>query len=382
MIAACLIIGERGRAEQYHQRLLTMGSVPSSNTFGLYITTLRGNVQTYDEATEAVKIFQHAAMEGVKPTSFLYNALIAKLGKARRIDDCLAYFAEMRANSIWPTSVTYGTVINALCRVSDEQFAEELFNEMESMPDYKPRTAPYNSIMQYFLNSKRDRGKVLEYYNRMMAHKIQPTKHTFKLLIDAYSAIQPVHMDLAEEVLDTMQTHGQQPDATHYASLIHSKGCVMNDIISARNLFDKLVATPQTNQAAPSPCLYQAMCESLVANHMVQETTPLVASMADRGAQITAYIANILIHGWTAVGNIVNARKIYDDLGFERREPSTYEAMTRAYLAVSAERSEEEARGVVAEMVSRRYPMAVTGKVLELINGGGITAGKNYAHVL
>jgi pentatricopeptide repeat protein len=33
-----------------------------------------------------------------------------------------------------PTSVTYGTIVNALCRVSDERFAEEMFEEMESMP--------------------------------------------------------------------------------------------------------------------------------------------------------------------------------------------------------------------------------------------------------
>ena len=65
-----------------------MGAAPSANTFGLYITTLKENTKTFDEASEAVRIFHRAKSEGVEPSSFLYNALIGKLGKARRIDDC------------------------------------------------------------------------------------------------------------------------------------------------------------------------------------------------------------------------------------------------------------------------------------------------------
>jgi pentatricopeptide repeat protein len=90
-----------------------MGAAPTANTFGLYITTLKESTKTFDEATEAVKIFHRAKSEGVEPSSFLYNALIGKLGKARRIDDCLFYFAEMRSLGIRPTSVTYGTIVNA-----------------------------------------------------------------------------------------------------------------------------------------------------------------------------------------------------------------------------------------------------------------------------
>ena len=154
MIAAALTVGDRQLAAKVHQDLLDMGSVPSANTFGIYITTLEG---TFDEATEAVKIFQRAISEGVAPSVFLYNAVIGKLGKARRIDDCLRYFGEMQAQGIRPSSVTYGTLVNALCRTSEESFAVEMFDEMEAAPNYRPRPAPYNSIIQYFLNTKRDR---------------------------------------------------------------------------------------------------------------------------------------------------------------------------------------------------------------------------------
>ena len=213
MVAGCLNLGLRDLAARYHQDMIELGFSPSANTFGLYITTLKENTKTFDEATEAVRIFHQAKAEGVEPSSFLYNALIGKLGKARRIDDCLFYFAEMRNLGVRPTSVTYGTIVNALCRVSDEKFAEEIFEEMESAINYKPRPAPYHSLMQYFLTTKRDRSKVLSYYERMRSKGIEPTLHTYKLLIDTHATLEPVDMQAAEAVLADMAAAGLQPEA-------------------------------------------------------------------------------------------------------------------------------------------------------------------------
>lgn len=364
MVGACLSLGNRPMAEQYHQQLLDIGSTPSANTYGLYITTLKESTRTFDEASEAVKIFHRAKSEGVEPSSFLYNALIGKLGKARRIDDCLFYFAEMRALGIKPTSVTYGTVVNALCRVSDEKFAEELFDEMEAMPNYKARPAPYNSMMQFFLTTKRDKSKVLAYYERMRAKGITPTSHTYKLLVDTHATLEPINLTAAEAVLDTIRASGQQPEPVHYASLIHARGCVLHDLAGARKIFDSVV---NDGAVAPNASVYQALFEALVANHEVTAAEPVLASMQAAGVQLTPYIANTLIHGWAGEKKIEKAEAIFGAVGHERREPSTYEAMTRAYLAVE---QREKAQGVVREMLGRGYPSAVVNKVLELLGGG------------
>ena len=364
MVAACLTVGQRHLAAKYHQDLLDMAAAPSANTFGLYITTLKESAKTFDEATEAVKIFLRARSEGVEPSSFLYNALIGKLGKARRIDDCLFYFSEMRNQGIRPTSVTFGTIVNALCRVSDEKFAEELFEEMESMPNYKPRPAPYHSLMQYFLTTKRDRSKVLAYYGRMRASNITPTMHTYKLLIDAHATLEPSNMAAAEAVLEQIRQTGQNPEAVHFASLIHAKGCVQHDVAAAWSLFDSVISNKLVR---PQPCLYQALFEAMVANRQVSETDALLRDMRIRGVEMTPYIANSLIHGWALAGNINRARQIFESVAIEKREPSTYEAMTRALIAAE---SKKDAMLVVNEMLGRGYPAAVAGKVTDLIAGG------------
>ncbi|KAI0398876.1 hypothetical protein F4802DRAFT_94515 [Xylaria palmicola] len=364
MVGACLTLGERGLAERYHMELLNMGAAPSANTFGLYITTLKDSTKTFDEASEAVKIFLRAKTEGVEPSSFLYNALIGKLGKARRIDDCLFYFAEMRALGIKPTSVTYGTIVNALCRVSDEKFAEELFDEMEAMPNYKARPAPYNSMMQFFLTTKRDKSKVLAYYERMKTKGIAPTAHTFKLLVDAHATLEPVNMTAAEAVLDMIRSSGQRPEPVHYSSLIHARGCVLHDMEGARKIFNAVMSDPSIPANA---CLFQALFEAMVANHRVADTEPILAQMKQRRVELTPYIANTLIHGWASEKDIAKAASVYNGVSFEKREPSTYEAMTRAYLAVE---ERDQAQAVVAEMLSRGYPSAVVNKILELLGGG------------
>ncbi|KAI1383680.1 uncharacterized protein F4822DRAFT_84799 [Hypoxylon trugodes] len=364
MVGACLTLGDRVLAEQYHHELLEMGAAPSANTFGLYITTLKESTKTFDEASEAVKIFHRAKAEGVEPSSFLYNALIGKLGKARRIDDCLFYFAEMRALGIKPTSVTYGTIVNALCRVSDEKFAEELFDEMESMPNYKARPAPYNSMMQFFLTTKRDKSKVLAYYDRMQAKGIAPTAHTYKLLVDTHATLEPVNMTAAEVVLDMIRASGGNPEPVHYASLIHARGCVLHDMQGARKIFDSVMSDPSIK---PNACLFQALFEAMVANHKVVDTEAVLSMMKQKRVELTPYIANTLIHGWAGEKNITKAASVYNSVGREKREPSTYEAMTRAFLAVE---DRESAKSVVGEMLSRGYPSAVVNKVLELLGGG------------
>lgn len=364
MVGACLTVGNRTAAAQFHHELLDIGAAPTANTFGLYITTLKDSTKTFDEATEAVKIFHRAKSEGVDPSSFLYNALIGKLGKARRIDDCLYYFAEMRSLGIRPTSVTYGTIVNALCRVSDERFAEELFDEMESISNYKPRPAPYNSLMQFFLTTKRDKGKVLAYYERMLSKNIQPTMHTYKLLIDTYATLDPVDLVAAENILDTIRASGQRPEAVHYASLIHAKGCALHDIEGARQLFDEVLAK---GEVRPQACLYQALFESLVANHRVADSEKVLDDMSTKKVEMTPYIANTLIHGWAMEKNIAKSKAVYDSVGIEKREPSTYEAMTRAFLTVE---NHDSALGSVQEMLSRGYPSAVANKILDLLGHG------------
>jgi len=143
--------------------------------------------------------------------------------------------------------------------------------------------------------------------------------------------------------------------------LIHAKGCNLKDMDGAKQLFDEVI---NKGEVAPQACLYQALFESMVADHNMALAEPMLEDMAARGVSMTPYIANSLIHGWANANNIDGAKDIYDSIGMAKREPSTYEAMTRAYLTTGNRAGAIE---VVNEMKSRRYPSAVENKVLDLL---------------
>jgi len=140
----------------------------------------------------------------------------------------------------------------------------------------------------------------------------------------------------------------------------------MHDMAAARSVFDAVL---KDRNIRATDTLYQNLLESMVANHEVEKTPEILADMAGRGVSVTPYIANTLIHGWAGVGEIQKAKSIFDKLGMDKREPSTYEAMTRAFLSVEDRAS---ANGIVQEMLRKGYPAAVADKVLALV--GGVTA--------
>jgi len=358
-------------ARLYQRDLMALGVAPDADAFAAYIVNLNVT-DTNDEATEALALFHEAKSLGVRPSTFLYNTLIAKLAKARRSDDALYYFHEMRANGIAPSHVTFGTIINACCRVGNEALALKYFEEMEMDSHFAPRVAPYNTMLQFYVQTKQDRSEALRFYEKMRMQLLRPSAHTYKLLMDAYATLEPVDVDAAERILKLIAHDGQKPTSSHYAALIHAYGCVKQDLEAAKSWFFKVIDPTFADFVHPDETLYQALIEAHVANHRVADCGEIFAHMKANNVKITVYMANHLIHGWTIEGNLEEARRVFDSLGAEKnglygREPSSYEQMTRTYLALG---DGQGALALVEEMKTKGYPAAVVARVTDILEGG------------
>lgn len=358
-------------ARYYQQELMNLGVAPDSDAFAAYIVNLNV-MDTNDEAAEALVLFHEAASFGIRPSTFLYNTLISKLAKARRSDDALYYFHEMRANGVAPSSVTFGTIINACCRVGNEVLALKYFSEMEADQYFVPRIAPYNTMLQFYVQTKQDRGEALRFYEKMRAQLLTPSAHTYKLLIDAYATIEPVDLHSAENILKLIASDRQRPTSAHYAALIHAYGCVKQDLEMAKSWFHRAIDSKFHSRVAPDEAMYQALIEAYVANHKVAECDTIFKHMESNNIKLTVYMANHLIHGWTVAGNLEQARRVFDLLTIEKnglygREPSSYEQMTRTYLAMG---DRAGALALVDEMKTKGYPAAVVARVTDILEGG------------
>ena len=178
MIIALAHAGDVEGAHNRRLRVLEYGGTPSADAYGALISCVK---DTTDDSANAYSLYRESQIRGVAPNVYLYNTMISKLAKARKADLAMELFSKMKENGYWPSSVSYGAVIGACSRVGDIESAEALFEEMSSQPNFKPRVPPFNTMMQLYTYTRRNREKVLHYYNSMVSAGVRPTAHTYKV---------------------------------------------------------------------------------------------------------------------------------------------------------------------------------------------------------
>jgi len=293
------------------------------------------------------------------------------LSKARKLKEAVALFNEMDAANIKKSSVTYGTMISACCRAGDGEFAKKLFEEMESSPAYVPRIAPFNIMLQYYVHTKRDRKAALEVYDKLRtAAGLTPSAHTYKLLIDMYSTIEPVDVEAAYNVLKIIKEDNSEATTQHFAALLFARGVGQGDLEGAKQFYQELV---KNKRVRPDKAVFQALLEAYVMNDNVRETPKVLEEMVNYGVDLNAYMANILIRGW-ASASLAKSVGLFDYI-FQAgiAEPSSYESIIRAFMyhgdLVSA-------GNVLNLMRSNGYPQPVIQKVESLLDQGHLEVSR------
>ncbi len=178
MIIARGHAGDGLSADAHRMRLLQQGLTPTADAYGALIRCVK---DTTDDTARALEYFHESQARGVQANIFLYNTTISKLAKARKTDYALELFHKMKSSDIVPSSITYGAVIAACCRVGDSASAETLFEEMTAQNNFRPRVPPYNTMMQFYVQTKPNRVRFLHYYNRMVSARVKLTAHTYKV---------------------------------------------------------------------------------------------------------------------------------------------------------------------------------------------------------
>ncbi|WWC59852.1 uncharacterized protein I303_102414 [Kwoniella dejecticola CBS 10117] len=381
MLIACCHLGHLEQAGMHRARIVEAGLAPSADA---YATMIASSKDTTDDALVARELFDESQMMGVKPHLYLYNTIISKLSKARKAETALELFGHMKAQGIRPSSVTYGAVINACCRVGDAQSAETLFEEMASQPNFKARVPPFNTMMQFYLQTQPNRARVLHYYALLQNAHVPPSAHTYKLLLDTYATLAPIDLEAMENVFaQIQQDRNIKVQGTHWASLITAYGIHGNNLEKSREIFESIATS--TKDAV----VWEAMLNVLSQKGSLEDLESLKAKMINDNVQATAYVYNALINGYARNGRIEKAREVFESMGdsisgvaapnnhpnlltssghlkpntitstptnMVFREPSTYESMIKAEVQHG---SKENAKVVLDKMEERSYPLAV-----------------------
>ncbi|CAO3599474.1 unnamed protein product [Absidia cylindrospora] len=385
--------GNMAQAKEYYDQIKKMGLFPDGNG---YASLLLGSAKcATDEASDALTIYDEAKRHHAKPTTFFYNVVISKLAKARKLESALYLFDEMREFKVTPNSITYGAIISACVRAGSETHARRLFGEMLSSPSYQPRVGPFNNMIQFYIRQQPNRERVLDYFAELRRRHIKPSPHTYKLLMEVYASMTPYDMPTAHRMLSEMERRDRiRPQATHYATLIYAYGTLQRDVQSADRVFGEMVKA----QVAPDEAVYQAMLDTLISNGCLERAQVLYSQMLETIVKSSSpYIENLFIRGYGQKGMVDMAETVFnkmtDDKSFSFhhhgddddggddtrvsssssattnivvvvREPSTYEAMVRAYLD---NKMVDKAKLVLDQMVQRDFPEKVLAVVADLV---------------
>ncbi|EKM82144.1 hypothetical protein AGABI1DRAFT_105474 [Agaricus bisporus var. burnettii JB137-S8] len=386
MVIALAHLGDMDSAHNFRLRILEKGYAPSADAYGALILHLK---DTTDDASNALGLYFEAQQHKVKMNIYFYNNIISKLAKARKADHALELFQRMKAERILPSSITYGALIGACARVGDVQSAETLFEEMESRRNFRPRVPPYNTMMQLYTMTKPNRERVLHYFDKMYQAGVNPTAHTYKLLLDAYGSIEPVDIPSMEAIFEQLQgDRDVDVQGTHYASLINAYGCIQRDLEKALSIFNSVPSSSTPNQhSVLDAVVFESLVNVFVSHRRTDLIPEYINKMIGLGIHMTAYIANFLIKGYAITGELEKAREIFESMvdppmgvaapnnhaphtpnagnaigSMEPvyREPSTWEAMVRAELGAG---HRDLALDLLERLKSRQYPEAVYNRI-------------------
>lgn len=362
MLVAHARNGDLESAKVFYDKLRALDLYPDGDAYGSLLACTANS--TTDESTEALAIYEEAKKHNVRPTVYFYNVIISKLAKCRKIEPVMHLFDEMKQLGVAPNSITYASVISACIRCSSENRAARYFQEMISSPKYQPRIGAYNSMIQFYVQQRPNREKALEYYNLSKQFNLKPSQHTYKLLMEAYANIPAYDMLTAHKLLSEMsKRHNLRPTASHYATLIRSYGCLHRDVQSALAVYKEM----KKAGIKADETVYQAMLNTYIDNNDMSSAEELYKDMLKQGTKSSSYIENLFIAGYGSQGDLKKAEGVFEKMATENlvREPSTYEAMAKAYIENG---QKDKANIVVDQMRARDFPPKVVDSVVQIIN--------------
>ena len=104
---------------------------------------------------------------------------------------------------------------------------------------------------------------------------------------------------------------------SHWAALINAYGCVDKDLDKAIAVFNSIENHPSTLRSRshlPDAVVFEALINVFVTLRRTDLVPTYLERLEQSGVHMTAYIANLLIRGYAAAGNIVDARKVFESL--------------------------------------------------------------------
>ncbi|CAK8538248.1 unnamed protein product [Lathyrus sativus] len=232
----------------------------------------------------------------INPSVITYGILINHLCKSRRIDEALQVFDKLRCKGgknrigVEPDVVLYNNLINGLCKVGREEDDLSLLEEMKTEKKNMPNTVTYNCLIDGFCKAG-NIDKACQLFNLMNEEQVQPYVVTLNTLVDGMCKVRRVYS--AVEFFNEMKGKGLKGNAVTYTALI-SAFCSVNNIDKAMQYFDEMLSSG----CSPDAIVYYSLISGLTIAGRMDDASVVVSQLKRAGFRLDRACYNVLISGF------------------------------------------------------------------------------------
>ncbi|CAL5208506.1 unnamed protein product [Lathyrus oleraceus] len=293
------------------------GIVPSVYTYTILIDSFckAGLIQ------QARKWFNEMLTEGCSPNVVTYTALIHAYLKARKVSDANELFDMMLLEDCKPNVVTYTALIDGHCKAGQIEKACQIYARMQGdiessdMDKYfkldhnnseGPNVITYGALVDGLCKANKVK-EARELLDTMSAHGCEPNHIVYDAVIDGFCKIGKLQD--AQEVFAKMSERGYSPNLYTYSSLID---CLFKD--NRLDLVLKVLSKMLESSCTPNVVIYTEMVDGLCKVGKTDEAYRLMLKMEEKGCNPNVITYTAMIDGLGKLGKIEQCLELYRDM--------------------------------------------------------------------
>nr|XP_043618725.1 pentatricopeptide repeat-containing protein At5g28460-like [Erigeron canadensis] len=249
---------------------------------------------------------------GVKLNVVTFGMLVNHLCKSYRVDDALDMFKKMKEGEgtdgvpIKPDVILYNTLIDGLCKVGRQEDGLVLMKQMKSEDDCVPNVITFNCLIDGFCKSG-EIERAQQLFDQMSDEGVDPNVITMNTLVDGMC--RHGRTGNAMEFFRKIQEEkGIKGNVVTYSTLIYAF-CNANNIERAMRLFEEMEFV-----GSPDARAYYGLISGLTLAGRPDDANSIATKMKKAGFQMDLLCYNTLIGGYCRKKKLDKAVEVLKDM--------------------------------------------------------------------
>ncbi|XP_037478265.1 pentatricopeptide repeat-containing protein At1g06710, mitochondrial-like [Triticum dicoccoides] len=262
--------------------------------------------------------FDEMRSAGCSPNVVTYTALLHAYLKSKQLCQANIIFHRMVDDSCYPNAVTYSALIDGLCKTGEIQKACEVYAKLIGTSDSKesdfyfegkdtdtisPNVVTYGALVDGLCKAQKV-ADAHELLDAMLSSGCDPNQIVYDALIDGFCKVGEI--DSAQKVFLRMTKCGYLPSVHTYTSLIDR---MFKD--GRLDLAMKVLSQMLKDSCNPNVVTYTAMVDGLCKTGETEKALNLLSLMEKKGCSPNVVTYTALIHGLGKAGKVDAGLKLF-----------------------------------------------------------------------